>query len=120
MDADDVMMIINNIRDPYERAYEICLAVLRKRDALDPKEVYSEEPFIGNLTLCTELGEAIRDDLIKVAARREHRMDVDRQDTLTVSLFSQMLDCVSWTDVGERYLVSTRERYGYDRERANG
>ena len=111
-----IEIVLDNMRKPVEEAYRRTHRIMLDRNAQHYRENgYSNDPdeYYGNYDLCKEVGEMIRDDLIKPWAKREHKLDIDDEITLTASLLSALLGTVDWNLVGEHYVQFTRERYGY-------
>ncbi len=108
MDAEAIIMIIQNMLPTYDDAYARCLARMRDIGALPG--MANDKPE-ADYDTAGEIGDVI-EAMCWDYAKRENRISDDER-TLTSALFATMLGHIDWREVGSYYYGSVRERFSY-------
>lgn len=113
MDAEDLKIILDNTRGWWEDAYNACVQVLFREQALPEQPEYPglKEGYV----LAQKLGGAVKAMVWEYAAR-EHGLTEDDTDSLSGAVFATAVMHVSDADLGALYYVTVRERYCYEHD----
>lgn len=94
MDESDIIELVSNDQSAHEASVRLGAQAVNDYDNDDPTESWD---------LCKSVGEDIRDDVVREQAWSGYGVrDWDRN--LTECLFSRMLGCVDWAEVGRHYI----------------
>lgn len=110
-------IVIDNLRIPVMQVAQLTQRILLDKNAQHHSDHgyrfgNDEDDYYGNYDLHKDVGDAV-EEWIKRNARTRYKLDADGERDLVTSVFSALLSRVDWNALGEHYVQSARERYGY-------